>query len=125
MIGPPALTVYWLVFLQSIGVGLGLPVSGSRLLLLSQLLADSAVLRTFQTAAPLNWFVPVRVRTWTCPFPRPNSASTGDIMTRISPTKSGFMVVVPERTLFRVSVTLRPSLVVLMVLVGRPVKVLN
>src|SRR5207244_12452803 len=120
-IGPPALTVYWFVFLQSIGVGLGLPVSGSLLLLLSQLLADSAVLRTFQTAAPLNWFVPDRVRTWTCPLPRPNSASTGDRMTRTSPIRSGVIVVVPQSTLLRVSVTLWRSLVVVPVLVGTPV----
>src|SRR5262245_25591057 len=87
-IGPPPLTVYWFVFLQSIGVGLGFPVRGSRLLLFSQLLADIAVFRLFQTAAPLNWFVPERVSICTCPLPRPSSASTGESMTRTSPIKS-------------------------------------
>src|SRR5262245_66547877 len=84
-IGPPPLTVYWLVFLQSIGVGLGFPVSGSRLLLFSQLFADSAVFRLLHTADPLNSFVPERVSIYTCYSPRLNVESSCDGLDRMLP----------------------------------------
>src|SRR5262245_10683277 len=88
MIGPPMLTVYWCVFLQSGCVGFqhggvcplilhpvrGVPTS----LLLFHVLGFSPVFWTFQTALPLNLFVPDRVVIWICELPLPNSASTGD-----------------------------------------------
>src|SRR5215471_14596139 len=118
MIGPPKLRVYWLVFLQLRGVGFHLRVSESICSLLVQLLPVNLVLRLLYTALPRNSLVPGRVRTWICPLPRPYSASTGARITRTSPTMSGFIVVVAERTPVRVSVTVRPSRVVLIVLFG-------
>ncbi len=93
MIGPPKLSVYWFLLVQSLGVGFHAPVLGSTALLLAQVLASNAVFRTDHTALPLNWLVPDRVKTCICPLPRPISASTGATIMRISPIRSGLMKV--------------------------------
>src|SRR5215510_4664365 len=101
MIGPPKLAVPGLLANQFRGV---------RLWLLVHVLAFMALLRRFHTAAPRYWFVPARVVIWTAPFPRPNSASTGATINRISPTRSGLMtelVLIPVGQ--RVSLTMIPS----------------
>src|SRR5206468_1178293 len=54
MMGPPALIVYWCRLFQSRGVGLQPPVLGSIVLLLVQVLASRALLRTDHTTEPLN-----------------------------------------------------------------------
>src|SRR6185295_17539540 len=76
-IGPPTLAVYWFRLTQSARVGLHNPVVGLRVRLLAQVLASNALFRADQTALPLNWLVPDRVKTSICPLPRPISASTG------------------------------------------------
>ena len=62
-----------------------------------QLLASSAVLRTYQAAVPLYRLVPERVLIWIREFPRPSSASTGERINRISPIRSGLSVVLDNR----------------------------
>ena len=54
-IGPPMLTVYWWKFLQ------GAATASGCTRLLAQVLASNAVFWTFQTALPVNRFVPDRV----------------------------------------------------------------
>src|SRR5215213_1461210 len=87
MIGPPRLAVYWCRLYQ---------VCGIPCRLLDQELAFIAELRTFQTRAPRNRFVPDRVRTRTCAEPRP-STSTAAMMTRTSSTMSGLIAVADDR----------------------------
>src|SRR6476660_9243103 len=101
MIGPPTAAVPWLFDNQFKGV---------RVWLLVHVFAFIALLRRDQVAAPRNWLVPERVVIWIAPFPRPNSASTGETISRISPTRSGLMtefVLIPVGQ--RVSLTMIPS----------------
>src|SRR5436190_6111157 len=94
MIGPPKLTVPWLILVQlglvATGtVPAGAPTGSVWFRLLSHVFGSSAVLRKLQTADPENLFVPDRVEYWMVPLPRPTSTSTGVRMSRISPTRSG------------------------------------
>ena len=90
-IGPPKLTVYWFRLIQSAGVGLQSPVSGSVSLLLPQVLESMALFRSDQTALPRYSFVPERVVIRNVPFPRPSSASTGAVITLTSAIMSGLV----------------------------------
>src|SRR6185503_17599153 len=75
-----------------------------------QRLESKAEFCTFHTATPWYSFVPERVWIWTCPLPRPISASTGARISLISPTRSGFIRVGESRPLgHRWLLTLMPS----------------
>src|SRR5712671_78121 len=141
--GPPYATVYWWLFLQAFCVLLvvsPVAVSVNGVWLFAQVLASSAVLRTYQAAEPVYLFVPDRVLIWICELPRPSSASTGDRISRISPIRSGSSVVSDNRYLpfppiaappvvlpaaYRPSFMLRPSRVTLIVSIPSPLTVSN
>src|SRR5262245_4021182 len=101
--GPPKLRLYSLSFVQSGWTAF--PVAGSTCLLFAHVFGSKALFRKFQTAAPVYRLVPERVVIWTWPLPLPSSASTGVRIRRISPTRSGLIVVVEKRPLLK-----RPSL---------------
>src|SRR5688572_629402 len=88
IMGPPKLTVSCWVFVQ-----LGSRALPSVLLLL-HVFGSNAVLRKLHTALPEYRFVPERVEYWMDPLPRPSSTSTGARISRISPTRSGLIVVI-------------------------------
>src|SRR5262245_16024143 len=87
-IGPPTLPVSWFRLYQFGRVG------GPGLRLLAHVFALSAEFWMFHTALPANLLVPERVRIWICALPRPSSASTGERINRISPTRSGLITFV-------------------------------
>ena len=81
---------------------------------------------TVHTALPVYLLVPERVRTCIWAFPRPISASTGEMISRSSPTMSGFktvaawkparvvaadaLLLIPSRVTFTLPITFKPPI---------------